>query len=125
MAEQTFLNKNGIMVTNSRFIVHGQTYAMSGITSVKAAKYTPSVTLSGLFFLIGFFVLMGSIISIIKGEQGASAGIIIGLAITGGMGYWMYKNGRPSYQVILSTSGERLKLLAIGIWPLSRRLLTR
>jgi uncharacterized membrane protein len=38
MSEQIFYNQDGIMVTNSRFIVHGQTYTMSGITSVKINK---------------------------------------------------------------------------------------
>lgn len=42
MAETTFLNEQGVLVTNTRFVVppmrfieSGQTYAMAGITSVR------------------------------------------------------------------------------------------
>ena len=41
MAEQTFLNESGVTVTNTRFIVPAQTYAMSGITSVKSLRRDP------------------------------------------------------------------------------------
>lgn len=50
MSEQVFYNQGGIMVTNSRFVVHDQTYAMSGITSVKINKNC----LTERNFIIGF-----------------------------------------------------------------------
>jgi hypothetical protein len=43
MAERTFLDEGGVTVTNARFVVPVQTYAMSGITSVKSLKHTPSI----------------------------------------------------------------------------------
>lgn len=36
--EKVFYEKNGIRVTNSRFVVPGQTYALSGVTSVKSVS---------------------------------------------------------------------------------------
>lgn len=36
MAEKTFLDEGGVTVTNARFVVPAQTYAMSEITSVKS-----------------------------------------------------------------------------------------
>jgi hypothetical protein len=56
--EQLFFDQGGIKVSNARFIVHGQTYAMNGVTSVKQGVNPPSrggpllIGLIGLFFLI-------------------------------------------------------------------------
>lgn len=36
MEEKSFYNEGGVSVSNSRFIAGGQTYAMSGVTSVKS-----------------------------------------------------------------------------------------
>ena len=38
MSEKVFFNENGYLVTNVRFEVPGQTYVMSGISSVKVAE---------------------------------------------------------------------------------------
>lgn len=38
MEEKIFFNKGNISVSNSRFIVSGQTYAMSNVTSVKSGE---------------------------------------------------------------------------------------
>lgn len=42
MDERVFLEENNIAVTNARFVVSGQTYAMSGIISVESSS-PPSV----------------------------------------------------------------------------------
>ena len=39
MEETTFFNEGGLTVTNSRFVVPGQTYAMSGVTSIRTEEY--------------------------------------------------------------------------------------
>ncbi len=36
MEEKIFLNEGGVIVTSARFVVPSQTYAMSGVTSVKS-----------------------------------------------------------------------------------------
>ncbi|MEX8498939.1 DUF6232 family protein [Leptothrix ochracea] len=72
--EQVFLSENGVRITNIRFIVDSQTFAMSGITSVKPAEQKPSrvgpASLIGLgIFLMattepkfgGFFVAIGAV----------------------------------------------------------------
>jgi Family of unknown function (DUF6232) len=41
--EHTFYDANDVSVTNSRFIVHGQTFAMSGITSVAFFSVAPKI----------------------------------------------------------------------------------
>lgn len=50
--EVTFYERGGVTVTNSRFIVPSQTFAMSGITSVKFSTERP-----GLLWPIVCFVL--------------------------------------------------------------------
>ena len=63
MDEKTFLDESGVSVSNARFVSRGQTYAMSGITSVKSFEQPPSRTgpsvvafigVAGLFFGTGF-----------------------------------------------------------------------
>jgi hypothetical protein len=59
MDERVFLDENGMRVTNARFITPAQTYAMSGVTSVKRqvkpANRAPGVLLAilgaAIFFL--------------------------------------------------------------------------
>lgn len=41
--ERTFFDRGNVTVTDSRFIVGSQTYAMRGITSVKGIEITPSI----------------------------------------------------------------------------------
>lgn len=95
MAEQTFLNEGGITVTNTRFIAGGQTYAMSGITSVKTLKHTPSKK--------------GPIVLIILGLLGLAApdeAKIIGFLLLAGGIAWLVLN-KPKFSVMLSSaSGE-------------------
>lgn len=56
-AEKTFLESGAVTVTNTRFIVPGQTYAMSGVTSVRFERVEPKrgwpifITLVGLLLL--------------------------------------------------------------------------
>lgn len=42
MEEKMFFNQGNVSVSNARFIVNGQTYAMNGVTSVKQAARHPS-----------------------------------------------------------------------------------
>lgn len=44
MEETVFYDKNGVKVTNARFIVNGQTYTMNGVTSVQQMLVKPKMT---------------------------------------------------------------------------------
>lgn len=95
MAEQTFYENNGVTVTNARFIVPGQTYAMSGVTSVKSLRHDPSKK--------------GPIILIILGLLGFAAGkdamFVAFLMLAAGIA-WLVLN-KPKFSVVLnSSSGE-------------------
>lgn len=92
--EKVYFEEGGVSVTKARFIVPAQTYAMSGITSVKAAVDQP---LKGPAILGGIGVLM-----MFSGEVGA---IIIGLLLIAGAVLWFIK-GKKHIVVLSSASGE-------------------
>ena len=60
LSEERFLySDGGIKISKLRFIVGGQTYAMSGITSVKSEPVPPNIRLPLLLIILGL-VLMRS-----------------------------------------------------------------
>ncbi|SHL63346.1 DUF6232 family protein [Rhodanobacter sp. OK091] len=62
MEEKMFFNQEGVSVSNARFIVNGQTYAMNGVTSVKQAVRHPSRLGSVVAGVIGLIVLFSGAI---------------------------------------------------------------
>jgi hypothetical protein len=94
MAEQNFLNEGGIIVTNARFVVSGQTYAMSGVTSLKSLRREPSRKGPLVFWGLGILLLF------------APNGIVGGLiCIAIGAAWWAIV--KPEFVVVLnSASGE-------------------
>ena len=102
MEEKVFLQEGNIIVTSARFIVPSQTYAMSGITSVKLAEKTPSKAVPLILIFIGLLVFIGNGL---KGE-----GIIAGLisAVPGVI--WLMKL-KSSHIVALTVSSGEVKAL--------------
>ena len=79
MAEQTFLNEGGVTVTNTRFIVPAQTYAMSGITSVKSLRRDPKRMGPIILIVLGLLMMLGG-----------GSWILFGLLfIAGGVAWWI------------------------------------
>lgn len=100
MAEKTFFDDGGIKVTQARFIVPGQTYAMSGVTSVATRKITPSKTWPIILTVVGFFVMIGGF-----SAKSVGAGIVGLLILAGGIAWLLLQ--KPTYWVALhSASGE-------------------
>jgi hypothetical protein len=100
MAEQTFFNSGGVTVTNARFIVPGQTYAMSGVTSVKSSRHNPSRIGPIILIVIG-------VIALAAGKNGIVAAILF---LAGGIAWWVLH--KPKYSVVLSSaSGEAEALI--------------
>ena len=94
--EQVFLNEGGVTVTNARFIVPSQTYAMSGITSVKTYEKTPSRNGPIILIVIGVLMALG-------GKQEAIGAVVFVLVLA--VVWWIFQ--KIEYQVRLSTaSGE-------------------
>ena len=99
--ETAFLEANGLTVTNSRFVVNGQTYAMSNVTSVKQGVTPASKVGPIIMIIVGIMFMTG-------GEAGP---LLIGLAfIAGGIAWWI--KAKPTYSVMLSTSAGEAQALA-------------
>lgn len=93
-AEMTFLQKEGVRVTSTRFIVPGQTFAMAGVTSVRSVKVEPDRKWPSLLVVFGLLFLMLSITRFL--------GVIF---LIGGV-VWLALQ-KPSFAVGLSSaSGE-------------------
>lgn len=99
--ETSFLEIAGLSVTNTRFVVNGQTYAMSNVTSVKQGM-TPASKVGPIILIILGIMFMAA------GDAGA---LIFGLLlIAGGIAWWV--KAKPTYSVMLSTSAGEAQALA-------------
>ena len=93
--EKVFYRESEVCVTNTRFIVSGQTYAMSGITSIRFIKVSPNNTGAVVLLLVGLVLLFIPDIRLY-----GVAGVVAGIA-------WAWFN-KPTYAVgVSSASGER------------------
>lgn len=99
MREQTFLNEGSVTVTNARFIVYGQTYAMSGVTSVKSLEFPPSRKGPIILIVIG-------IISMLAGKGAILVGILF---LAAGIGWWLLQKSK--YSVALSSASGEVQAL--------------
>jgi hypothetical protein len=97
--EQTFLNEAGVIVTQARFMVSGQTYAMNGVTSVASLKEIPSRKGPIICLVLGLITFFGAL----RGDTQILPGSLFFL-IVGGL-WWYLK--KTQYTVLLhSASGE-------------------
>ncbi|MCT8866313.1 DUF6232 family protein [Shewanella xiamenensis] len=102
MEEKVFFNKGNVMVTNSRFIVNGQTYAISNVTSVKASENSSSQASVFLLFILGFMCFF-----LDAGYVGVGVGILLWV-----IAFYDFKTIKHTYSVILNTSAGENKALS-------------
>jgi len=104
MDEKTYFNNNeGVSVTNARFIVEDQTYAMSGVTSVKRFVKKRSVVRMILSVLLMLLSGMSAIGIIASGELTSLIVPLIILAI--GAVLW-FINSKKFIVLLNTSSGE-------------------
>ena len=96
MAEKTFLNQNGVSVTNSRIIIGGQTFAMSNITSVRMIEETPSYKGPLILGAIG-------ILPMLSGDGG---GIGVGLLLIALAAIWAFTKKAKYFVGLMTAAGE-------------------
>jgi hypothetical protein len=99
MEEKSFFNEGGVSVSNSRFIVPGQTYAMSGITSVKSYRQDPSRKGPIILGIVGLLALGG----------GGNA-VFLGLLLIAGAVAWWFSQ-KPEFSVLLTSASGEAKAL--------------
>ncbi len=98
--ETIFLNEMGVRVTNTRFILPKQTFAMSGITSVQSREEKPSKLVPIIFLAIG-------VLSFLGGKDAIFFAVIM-LAIGG---IWL-KLQKTTHHVLLHTASGEAKALS-------------
>ncbi|WP_438869490.1 DUF6232 family protein [Pseudomonas sp. L1(2025)] len=99
MDEKIFFNQGNVSVSNSRFIVDGQTYAMSNVTSVKSGVTPPDRGAAIIIAIIGLACLFGSGWVFVVGI------VAVAIAVLAWMG------SKAKYSVILNTSSGENKAL--------------
>ena len=95
--ERVLFQKSGIFVSNSRFVVASQTFAMRNITSVRVEKQTPALAIPGFLMLLGIAL---ALIGFISG--GVPLGVIGVVALVIGV-YWAW-NSKDTFKVVLTTT---------------------
>lgn len=96
MEEKTFFEYEGVKVTNARFVVDHQTFAMSNITSVSTAQEHPSRVWPILFIIAGLVLCLTVPV------------LGVFLICIGALWMWQQKS---KYHVMLKTSGGEAKAL--------------
>ena len=106
MEEKVFFSNGSVRVTSTRFIVGSQTYAMSGITSVKASEIPPP---RGLPIALG---ILGLLLLVLADGLVKVLGLgLIGLAV------WIFTKQRPVCAVVLSSSSGEVQALDDSMNP--------
>lgn len=100
MEETVFFNEGNVSVSNSRFIVNGQTYAMSSVTSVKKGETPPDKTMEIIFVILCVLIIAF-----------ASAAWKIGALVVGAYLINLIRNKKTIYSVVLNVSSGEMQAL--------------
>ena len=98
MDEKVFFEHGGVQVTNARFKVDAQTYAIRNITSTAAWSKPQSWVVPAFLILCGILSFMG------KSEPGVG---VLFMLVGAGLFWW----GRPWHFVKLNTASGEVKAL--------------
>ena len=101
MDEQIFFEERDVKVTNARFIVAAQTYAMNGVTSVKCSITPPNRSGAFIAIVIGLLVALGA----------DGGGKLIGLAMAAA-GVWYLTQLKAVHSVYLSNASGEVQALS-------------
>jgi hypothetical protein len=102
--EVTFYDDRSVTVTNTRFVVPGQTFPVAGITSIANTKDAPSAW-PILGVLIGVVLCIGGMIASNWGTGGCGL-VLIALSI------WIAIASKPIHHVLLHTAGGEVRALS-------------
>lgn len=103
-SELEFFNEGGVAVTNTRFVVTSQTYAMRNVTSFRFVEYPPSLLWPIAFLLICLIITFGCFVS----GQIAVGLLFSVLAVFAGIWMAMLK---PTYAIVLATSAGEVRAI--------------
>lgn len=98
--EYVFFKGSDVTVTSSRFIVSSQTYAMSGVTAVKAYEKGPNRLPPIILGVLG-------VLAMSSGGGGVPTGVLM---LIGAIAWASMQ--KPEFWIILSTASGESKVLA-------------
>jgi ethanolamine utilization microcompartment shell protein EutS len=110
--EQTFLNEDNVTITNSRFIVPGQTYTVNTITSVKNLEISPSRKGPIILGAIGILCLL-------PGETGT---IVLGVLLLACAIAWFVMQ-KSTYTVVLSSASGEIEAISTKDFDFASRII--
>lgn len=105
MEEKVFFENAHNKVTNARFITHGETYALAGLTSVKMTE-TPS-KFKALVILAGLFLILVGLANMSENSFGGF--VILGIAA---FLIWLSFKMKPTYSVVTINAGGTIQALS-------------
>lgn len=125
MDEKEFLASGNIKVTNARFVVGAQTYAMSSVNSVKVTRtdVSASNSIPGLMVGVGAIWLLVQIVT----QWRNIGGYLVPALLLGGGIFWIWNiQEKFEYKLVLTTSsGETTALVsnsAADVQPVEKAL---
>jgi hypothetical protein len=100
MQETLFLNENDMIVTNTRFSIFGQTFALAKVSSVRSIRKNPSRLLP---IILGAAALLAFV-------DGGTAVVVLGILLLVAAGsLWFLQ--KPEFILLLSTPVGEAKVL--------------
>jgi len=98
-----FLNANGFLVTNTRFEVPGQTFAMAGVTSVKVSKDVPSIFWPVILIVLGTTLTLIGLVNLDSASISVGCGLILLLIA----GLWLLLKKTVYHLILTTAAGEQ------------------
>ena len=115
MSDRMFLDKDGVEVTDSRFVVHGTTYAMGNITSVRTQYFVKEAKrwIPGIVSFVAGLSVLGSFGPLFGGDFWMLILIPFwGAVLAGGIFWYREMEDEITHGLILTTpSGDITALL--------------
>lgn len=112
-AEKVFYDRDGVRVTNARFQVGAQTYAMSAVNSV---AYQREEAGHGFAIFLGFVGAAMLLVGGVGVKLSTTVVVSVALAVVGVLllatGIWLAKSAKPTYLVALTTASGQVKALS-------------
>lgn len=115
-AEHILFESPGVMVSNTRFRVNEQTYAINGVTSVQAVIETPSMKGPLILGAVGIVFVVGGLAGPQPVGAVVMAVIILVLAV-----FWSTRL-KPTYTVVLHVASGEVKALSSKDSPYIRSI---
>jgi hypothetical protein len=113
--EEVLFEERGVQVTTTKAAIHGTTYLLRDVTSVRAHRMAPPFLLPGAMGALGILMALCGLPMAITGVRqliepmfmvGLTALLVGGMLVLAGVGLLMV--GRPTFAVMLGTgTGER------------------